>query len=110
MKAKNYPGPWQHEYDENAELHSIFIPADIGVYEIATLQSGFSEELDAQIEANAHMIVAAPDMLKSLKLVCRDLTTLGTCKPDQDYCLDCHVRKSIAKAEATENGGTVGND
>lgn len=65
---KYYPGPWQHEYDEQAEEHRIFIPADIGVYEIATIGAGFSEEIDAQIEANANLISAAPELLESLEM------------------------------------------
>jgi len=86
MKTKHSPGPW-HTTRET-------VPGEFGTYtKIRDKDNGVIATLHVNEQANATLIVAAPDLLKHLK---RLHHTFGETHQGSERCETCAV---IAKAE-----------
>lgn len=85
MNAPHTPGPW-HVYDSRfREVNGAIM--DAAGNKVASAHGPTTEEL----EANARLIAAAPELLEAL----RRATALLAGGPTRDFC-----RAAIAKAEA----------
>lgn len=100
MSAKHTPGPWLIVKNKYGEI-SIHVPGDIGHFEIASEIGGevfkdkdgrFTDT--SRIEANAHLIAAAPELLTELKGLVNLLDVMGLL---DDEVLD-PARAAITKA------------
>lgn len=105
MTTKHTPGPWRTNAYDHREIEALAGPEGeryvIGpiavVYDIDSIRSG-----QAVGEANARLIVAAPDLLAACKAILRhDDSVLPHNAVDcaTAPCAYCQVRNAIAKAE-----------
>ena len=85
--SKHTPGPWRCEPQPGQTVgkHTYTHCVMYGDDSIA----------DTLTEADAHLIAAAPDLLKACKAACQDLEFRG----DNLTCLYKDIRAAIAKAE-----------
>lgn len=66
METKHTPGPWTREKDERFKHdRSAGVKAASGQYIAAALDRN-RYDLDEEVEANARLIAAAPDLLEEL--------------------------------------------
>lgn len=64
------PGPWVAKRDDNREEYEIGVPRADGVMRlVATVSFGYSEPAETEQHANAALIAAAPDLLKTLRRI-----------------------------------------
>ncbi len=91
--VKHTPGPWLNA-GRGAGAH---IHADKG--EIAWLRS-YMGIPDEEIDANAHLVAAAPDLLEALRdFASMKCETAGVEDLEGGCCRTCRARAAIAKAE-----------
>ena len=94
MTEKFTPGPWKATYDSQ-------LRAAIEIYNtedrilVAVLPDRGTIEAMSEIEANANLIAAAPDMYEALKNVCHNGCHESTA---DEFCLHCYVAKALRKA------------
>lgn len=81
MKTKHTPGPWFYDFGAD----SAYITEDDGTL-VAELQTTLNTTARADLEANARLMAAAPDLLATLRYI--------------SGRLPAHDTKSIANAEA----------
>lgn len=60
MSSKHAPGPWAYQEDSDAYTHIVRGPGNRFICQLAQTPS-------AEIEANARLIAAAPELLEALK-------------------------------------------
>ena len=96
------PGPWATFSDAEIRTLTIMRPTRSG--EIATVQFPTIEDAakDAECEANACLIAAAPDMLAALIKTSDNLSGLSQSDDDIFAAMNRRVRAAIVKA----TGGT----
>ena len=101
METKHTPGPWGHyQRDGSAHLRFISGPSPRAIA-IATIESIPEKYQDAEsIEANAHLIAAAPDMLEALESILDGVD----CQPGYIRERGIEIaRAAIAKAKGKNN-------
>lgn len=87
MSAAHTPGPWVWEGNTLRPAHRD--PANSAVYSILDAEGGFGflgskpSDTNAELDANRHLIEAAPDMLEALhsarKLIAADRESFADC-------------------------------
>lgn len=65
--TKHTPGTWEEHRDEDAKRLEVRVPANAGFRVIATVERGFDDRAGAEQDANARLIVAAPELLALVK-------------------------------------------
>lgn len=105
---KHTPGPWKIDSSgptiSTAEAYGTFIATVAGAEEYAPGSPEEAREIQAECDANAALIAAAPDLLAS----CNEMLTLmseyfGSVHDDDDAALVMNrAEVAIAKAEATQ--------
>lgn len=94
--VKHTPGPWKLLTDGD---RNRLCPADQNNHSILTLEDeGNSTFACVYEEADAHLIAAAPDILKVLKRIDAAMDFDGTCHPLFNG-LQKQMQDAIAKAE-----------
>lgn len=86
-------GPWTAKYDPQLQaLIEIYNTEDRVM--VAVLPDRGTIEAMSEIEANANLIAAAPDMYEALKESCLDCLL----EQDKDLCDFCYIGKALRKA------------
>ena len=99
-KTKNTPGPWKATYDSQLQaLIEIYNTEDRIM--VAVLPDRGTVEAMPEIEANANLIAAAPDMYEALECAC-DKYCIGYAGDSLVKCEDCVIRKVLCKARGEE--------
>ena len=93
-EPKNTPGPWKATYDSQLQAAIEIYNTEDRVM-VAVLPDRGTIEAMSEIEANANLIVAAPDLYASLETICHDC--IGKEATD-NVCEGCHVGKALRKA------------
>ena len=101
-EAKFTPGPWKATYDSQLQA-LIQIYSTEAHLPVAVLPDRGTIEAMSEIEANANLIVAAPDMYEALEEVCHDCDDTGTI---DDECKSCSIYKALRKARGEDNINT----
>ena len=92
-ETKFTPGPWKATYDSQLQAAiEIYNTEDRTM--VATLPDRGTVEAMPEIEANANLIAAAPDMYEALKESCLDCLL----EQDKDLCDFCYIGKALRKA------------
>ena len=94
MSEKFTPGPWKATYDSQLQA-LIQIYSTEAHLPVAVLPDRGTVEAMPEIEANANLIAAAPDLYASLETICHDC--IGKEATDI-LCEGCHVDKALRKA------------
>jgi len=98
MSEKFTKGPWTAKYDPQLRaLIQIYSTEDRIL--VAVLPDRGTVEAMPEIEANANLIAAAPDMYDALEEVCHDCDDTGTV---DDECKSCSIYKALCKARGGE--------
>lgn len=105
------PGPWTRQPDQRFRNdQSAGVKGPNGLYIAAALDFNRTDR-DAEVEANAHLIAAAPDLLTALKLLmskvdhgdyprrCDPASMVGSVLGGNDLVT---ARNAIAKAEGRQ--------
>ena len=111
MRAKRTPGRWHTNGDQQrwADNYArlVFAPgAEPGTNVVVAAACDLNNtERDAEVDANAHLLAAAPAMYDALKLLIQTDGHLNGCKRSRAYgctvaCLK--VREAMAQAENRE--------
>ena len=96
MTEKFTPGPWTATYDSQLQAAiEIYNTEDRGM--VAVLPDRGTVEAMSEIEANANLIAAAPDMYKALECAC-DKYCIGYAGDSLVKCEDCIIRTALCKA------------
>ena len=110
--AQHMPGPWK--WTDNSWAISTVYDAKWNPVAECRINSDATEdnqdEFEAQKDANARLIAAAPELLEALKeardYVRQDLKNIGPCEHDVGHCV-CGIlsmlrrmEEAISKAEA----------
>jgi hypothetical protein len=114
-ETKHTPGPWNLSKPDvesgNTDDYLIWVPAELGRYEIVervggqVYDHGTGEYLDySEVEANAHLIAAAPELLEVAEMVLDQLHCL--CGGLGSPCNPCRVKAVIRAAIANAKGET----
>ena len=98
MKTKHTPGPWK----VNLNGAVLSFNGDIIPHLMTLTRSG--EITESEYEANARLIVAAPELLEALKIASKKLNALyaGRTPNDETSVIDSliqDIESAIAKAE-----------
>jgi hypothetical protein len=93
MSEKFTKGPWKATYDSQLQA-LIQIYSTEAHLPVAVLPDRGTIEAMSEIEANANLIAAAPDMYEALKESCLDCLL----EQDKDLCDFCYIGKSLRKA------------
>ena len=94
MSEKFTKGPWKATYDSQLQA-LIQIYSTEAHLPVAVLPDRGTVEAMPEIEANANLIAAAPDLYASLETICHDC--IGKEATDI-LCEGCHVDKALRKA------------
>ena len=96
MSEKFTPGPWTAKYDPQLRaLIEIYNTEDRIM--VAVLPDRGTVEAMPEIEANANLIAAAPDMYEALECAC-DKYCIGYAGDSLVKCEDCVIIKALRKA------------
>ena len=100
MSEKFTKGPWTAKYDPQLRaLIQIYSTEDRIL--VAVLPDRGTIEAMPEIEANANLIIAAPDMYKALECAC-DKYCIGYAGDSLVKCEDCVIQKALRKARGEE--------
>ena len=100
MREKFTKGPWTATYDSQLQaLIEIYNTEDRVM--VAVLPDRGTIEAMSEIEANANLIVAAPDMYEALECAC-DKYCIGYAGDSLVKCEDCVIQKALRKARGVE--------
>ena len=96
MSEKFTKGPWKATYDSQLQaLIEIYNTEDRII--VAVLPDRGTIEAMSEIEANANLIAAAPDMYDALECAC-DKYCIGYAGDSLVKCEDCVIQKALCKA------------
>lgn len=96
-KATFTPGPWFYDHNHPGEIrYGKGYASDV----ICRMERGDWE----QLEANAHLIAMAPELLEALK-ACVKRLKLGCYSPTTDLLVSMKIEDLIRKAEGQEVEG-----
>jgi hypothetical protein len=104
MGTKHTPGPWVTERDSKfitGNLSYFYVEAnDCPVCEISADYITWFNKKEQELEANARLIAAAPEMLEALKAILKEND--GVC-PDCVYASTWDLMEdAVAKAEGNQ--------
>lgn len=101
MRAKHTPGPWSHSV---GNLVRVFGPNQTTICGVHRLGKNLGRERGGEIEANARLIAAAPELLEALhqaeimlrraQIETRDMGTAEACEHTREI-----ANAALAKAE-----------
>lgn len=116
MSAQHTPGPWQDDNDREYTVRRVIRRNGVIVATISEPTAGLSVD---EVEANAWLIAAAPEMLEALTRIaagrCGNNAVYNSDCPTEGelperWCFSCIARAAIAKAEGKcEYCGVSGN-
>ena len=95
-EAKFTPGPWKATYDSQLQAAIEIYNTEDRIM-VAVLPDRGTVEAMPEIEANANLIAAAPDMYEALECAC-DKYCIGYAGDSLVKCEDCIIRKALRKA------------
>ena len=91
------PGPWEAHFEE-----AIRVKNKDGTVAIATNLHLHGRRDISEVEANARLIAAAPELLEALQFL---LSSYKAQVPDAENCSDVYdAEQAIAKARGNEGG------
>ena len=102
MSEKFTPGPWTATYDSQLQaLIEIYNTEDRIM--VAVLPDRGTVEAMPEIEANANLIAAAPDMYEALEFQCKNCLGRYSISKDSNECAlyirgECMIAKALRKA------------
>ena len=96
MSEKFTKGPWKATYDSQLQAAIEIYNTEDRVM-VAVLPDRGTIEAMSEIEANANLIAAAPDMYEALILMCNDCTYKSAYE-----CRICPTGKALRKARGEE--------
>ena len=96
MSEKFTPGPWKATYDSQLQAAIEIYNTEDRVM-VAVLPDRGTIEAMSEIEANANLIAAAPDMYKALECAC-DKYCIGYAGDSLVKCEDCVILMALRKA------------
>ena len=100
MSEKFTKGPWKATYDSQLQaLIQIYNTEDRIL--VAVLPDRGTVEAMPEIEANANLIAAAPDMYEALECAC-DKYCIGYAGDSLVKCEECVIQKALRKARGEE--------
>ena len=97
MSEKFTKGPWTATYDSQLQAAIEIYNTEDRII-VAVLPDRGTIEAMSEIEANANLIAAAPDMYEALEGVCHDCDDTGTI---DDECKSCSIYKALRKARGS---------
>ncbi len=100
-EAKFTKGPWKATYDSQLQAAIEIYNTEDRVM-VAVLPDRGTIEAMSEIEANANLIVAAPDMYEALECAC-DKYCIGYAGDSLVKCEDCIIQKALRKARGVES-------
>ena len=89
-------GPWKATYDSQLQAAIEIYNTEDRIM-VATLPDRGTVEAMPEIEANANLIAAAPDMYEALECAC-DKYCIGYAGDSIVKCEDCVIQKALRKA------------
>lgn len=92
-------GPWTATYD--SQLQALIEIYNAERIIVAVLPDRGTVEAMSEIEANANLIAAAPDLYKALECAC-DKYCIGHAGDSLVKCEGCIIRKALRKARGEE--------
>ena len=92
---KHTPGPWTATYDSQLQALIEIYNTDDRI--IAVLPDRGTIEAMPEIEANANLIAAAPEMYEALECAC-DKYCIGYAGDNLVKCEDCVIQNALRKA------------
>ena len=95
-ETKHTPGPWTATYDSQLRALTEIYNAEDRIL-VAVLPDRGTVEAMPEIEANANLIAAAPDMYEALECAC-DKYCIGYAGDSLVKCEDCIIRIALRKA------------
>ena len=101
MSEKFTKGPWKATYDSQLQA-LIQIYSTEAHLPVAVLPDRGTVEAMPEIEANANLIAAAPDMYEALECAC-DKYCIGYAGDSLVKCEDCVINKALCKARGEAN-------
>ena len=96
MSEKFTKGPWKATYDSQLQAAIEIYNTEDRVM-VAVLPDRGTIEAMPEIEANANLIAAAPDMYDALECAC-DKYCIGYAGDSLVKCEDCVINKALRKA------------
>ena len=96
MSEKFTKGPWKATYDSQLQTAIEIYNTEDRVM-VAVLPDRGTIEAMSEIEANANLIAAAPDMYDALECAC-DKYCIGYAGDSLVKCEDCVINKALRKA------------
>lgn len=100
MSKKFTKGPWKAAYDPQLRA-LIQIYSTEAHLPVAVLPDRGTVESMPEIEANANLIAAAPDMYEALECAC-DKYCIGYAGDSLVKCEDCIIRTALRKARGED--------
>ena len=100
MSKKFTKGPWKATYDSQLQA-AIEIYSTEDRVMVAVLPDRGTIEAMTEIDANANLIAAAPDMYEALECAC-DKYCIGYAGYSLVKCEDCIIRIALRKARGEE--------
>ena len=100
MTEKFTKGPWTATYDSQLQAAIEIYNTEDRIM-VAVLPDRGTIEAMSEIEANANLIAAAPDMYEALECAC-DKYCIGYAGDSIVKCEDCVIQKALRKARGEE--------
>ena len=105
MSEKFTKGPWKATYDSQLQAAIEIYNTEDRII-VAVLPDRGTVEAMPEIEANANLITAAPDMYKALECAC-DKYCIGWTADSFVNCEDCIILKALRKARGEGVGANL---
>lgn len=103
MSSKHTPGPWAYQEDSDAYTHIVRGPGNRFICQLAQTTS-------AEIEANARLIAAAPELLEALERIalphdCGCVPCTGQCRSQIALEIAVEEMQGLARAAIAKATG-----
>lgn len=106
MREKFTKGPWKATYDSQLQAAIEIYNTEDRII-VATLPDRGTVEAMPEIEANANLIAAAPDMYEALEFHCKNCLGRYSISKDSNECAlyirgECMIANALRKARGEE--------
>ena len=106
MREKFTKGPWKATYDSQLQAAIEIYNTEDRII-VAVLPDRGTVEAMSEIEANANLIAAAPDMYEALEFQCKNCLGRYSISKDSNECAlyirrECMIAKALRKARGEE--------